>query len=416
MVKSILALLPALLIFFPVNSENIEEKVKINHVFPEKVKAGEEFTITAEITNISISGVVRLQHFLPPGFLVEEEESRGADFMYEENNVKLIWSKFPSDKKFTISFKIKTEENLTGNLIINSEFVFQQKGKTEKLTLKPVEIFVTDQELTNETQESKPQILRRLLSVMPEKGEYKVEIVIRTNNLNEPAQFTDEIPADYTAEVLNAQGADFKFENHAVLFDWKVLPPNETFTISYMIKSGTAGPSPVINGVFVYGDLTMGKPAPKEISVSNEPFQTEEETFAPAESQSVNNLSKTPVSSSYDIAKTADVNTESQIQPSSPILKAETGITFKVQVAATQKSSIKNSYWFDSTFRLREDVELTYHEGWKKYIIGSFLAYHDATKHRIETQDKIPGAFVVAYENGMRIPVSEAVKNKPLNQ
>ena len=52
----------------------------------------------------------------------------------------------------------------------------------------------------------------------------------------------------------------------------------------------------------------------------------------------------------------------------------------------------------------------------KKYLIGSFQAYKEASNFKKQTQEKISDAFVVAYENGMRIPISEALQNKSFNQ
>ena len=101
---------------------------------------------------------------------------------------------------------------------------------------------------------------------------------------------------------------------------------------------------------------------------------------------------------------------------SKKILTPEKGVTFKVQISATQKSSVKNNNWFDSMYHLDAPVELTYHEGWKKYLIGSFMAYNDASQLKDKTQEKVPDAFVVAYENGIRISLKDALHSKSLNQ
>ena len=59
---------------------------------------------------------------------------------------------------------------------------------------------------------------------------------------------------------------------------------------------------------------------------------------------------------------------------------------------------------------------MTNHEGWKKYIIGSFTNYEEAKAFGQKTRTLVKDAFIVAYDNGERIPVSQAQSNKKINQ
>jgi N-acetylmuramoyl-L-alanine amidase len=92
------------------------------------------------------------------------------------------------------------------------------------------------------------------------------------------------------------------------------------------------------------------------------------------------------------------------------------GIEYKVQISATRKSPVRNNDFFSSKYKLTDNVELTYHDGWKKYLIGKFENYKQANAYRKQTQQKVSDAFVVAYDNGMRIPLSDARKKQKLNQ
>ena len=56
------------------------------------------------------------------------------------------------------------------------------------------------------------------------------------------------------------------------------------------------------------------------------------------------------------------------------------------------------------------------HEGWKKYLIGTFDKYASAQQFNMETRTKIPDAFIVAFNEGERIPIAEAMKSKHRNQ
>ena len=48
----------------------------------------------------------------------------------------------------------------------------------------------------------------------------------------------------------------------------------------------------------------------------------------------------------------------------------------------------------------------------KKYIIGSFTNYEEAKAFGQKTRTLVKDAFIVAYDNGERIPVSQAQSNK----
>ncbi len=372
------------------------DKIKINQSFPSGIKAGDEFTVTLNIQKSAIKGFARLQQDLPKGFTAFEIESKGADFIFENQRINFIWVNLPIENDFTIAYKIKTDKNIIENQIVNGEFVFMDNDKTQRQSLSPVYIKIEENKLSSS---SGPQVSRRLLTIEPEKGEYRVELIIQTNNTRESAQFTDKIPENFTAELIDAHNATFSFENHSAVFNWSKLPADSAFSISYTVKSGIAGTVPVINGVFLLGNIKDEKPVMQE-GIVNEDFINKEKV------ESVNTAEQnTPV------ADTKTIISEKKILPA-----AENGITYKVQVSATQKSSVKNNNWFESKYRINSNVELTYHEGWKKYLIGSFHGYTEASNFKKQTQEKIPDAFLVAYENGKRISMLEALRSKSINQ
>ena len=72
--------------------------------------------------------------------------------------------------------------------------------------------------------------------------------------------------------------------------------------------------------------------------------------------------------------------------------------------------------FFEQKYKVKDEVELTNHEGWKKYIIGSFNNYAEAKAFGQKTRELVKDAFIVAYDNGERIPVNQALTNKKINQ
>ena len=399
MIKSSIIMISAFILFIAGSTlRPAEDKIKINQNFPSGIKAGDEFTVSLNIEKSTIKGFARLQQDLPDGFIAEEIESKGADFIFEDHRIKFIWVNLPVDSDFTVSYKIKTAKNMNGNQVVKGEFVYMENDKTQRQSLTPVFIKIEENKISAA---SGPQVARRLLTISPEDGEYRVELVIHPNNTNESARFTDEIPDNYTAVLIDGHGALFSFENHSAVFNWTNLPSDSVFMISYTVKSGNAGVAPVINGVFLLGNVNKVQPAMKEDLLNKDFIDDSKE-----QAKKVNSIDQ-----NFPVADTKTVISEKKLIPST-----ENGITYKVQVSATRKSSIKNSFWFNTKYRINSDVELTYQEGWKKYLIGSFQGYKEASNFKKQTQERIPDAFVVAYENGVRISVLEAIRSKSLIQ
>jgi hypothetical protein len=80
-------------------------------------------------------------------------------------------------------------------------------------------------------------------------------------------------------------------------------------------------------------------------------------------------------------------------------------IVFRVQIAA-HTAPLKQDYI--RTFYTGKDSVMEFREGsWFKYQIGSFDTYQEADKLRIAC--RVPRAFVVAYQDGKKLTIKEAL-------
>ena len=85
--------------------------------------------------------------------------------------------------------------------------------------------------------------------------EFTVSVTITKGDIEGFARFQQELPAGFTAEVIESAGSDFSFEFQKVKFFWLMLPRDEEITVKYnvMVDKSIAGDFS-ITGLFSYID------------------------------------------------------------------------------------------------------------------------------------------------------------------
>ncbi len=86
-------------------------------------------------------------------------------------------------------------------------------------------------------------------------------------------------------------------------------------------------------------------------------------------------------------------------------LSENTELVFKVQIAASLK--VLNEDQIKNICCIEKDVYVTKEDEWYRYSIGSFELYNDAV--RLKEISNVNGAFIVAYQNGGKIRLKEAI-------
>ena len=97
-------------------------------------------------------------------------------------------------------------------------------------------------------------------------------------------------------------------------------------------------------------------------------------------------------------------------QPKGRVPAPEKGITYKVQITAAHREVGKS--YFRARHSYTGDFQIERHQGWIKYVTGSYGAYQEARDQRVgyvQAGHNFPGPFVTAYNNGDRITVQEAL-------
>lgn len=83
-------------------------------------------------------------------------------------------------------------------------------------------------------------------------------------------------------------------------------------------------------------------------------------------------------------------------------------IVFKIQIIAVREKIKKNS----SEFKGLKDVDFYKENNWIKYTYGSTTSYEEIKKMKEDIADKFPNTMIVAFKNGVKIPIKEALNKK----
>ena len=381
MIKIVLLFASALSIFIASIFVTPESSIFVEQSFPTEVKPGTEFTVTLTVHKGKQTGFARLQQFLPKGFTAEAIDTKKAQFINDEESAKFIWISLPADEVFSVSYKVKVSDNIDGKQVVNGLFYYIQDEKTQKLALDPIEITVSNSAIEAQ---NRPNVERKLISVNPDKGEYRVELTIHPNQETSGAQFIDDIPVNFNASAIETFGSTFTFEGQKAVFSWTTFPTESSFTISYLVHSSSSKTAPEINGMLVYGTDENKSESERSAEVIADDATPDSIIDALISSENERQLMAAKALESNNTTASA---TTANVDLNLPA--PQTGIFYKVQICATRKSPARNGQFFEKKYKVTDNVELTNHEGWKKYIIGSFSSYEEAKAFGIKTKELV---------------------------
>jgi len=425
--------------------------ISVTMDIPGAVEAGEEFDINIVIQKGSLEEFSRFQQELPFGLTATAVNSGTADFSFDRQRVRFIWLKLPAEGQVSIAYRVKVHERLKGEFTITGEFSYVEEDERKSVNLKSgtikinpspsvaenlqVDVAEFEQVLLAEKEalESKYEI--QCIRQAPFNAESGNDIIVRLliykKSMDKFAKIEEIIPEGFEAKSIDSKDGIFTFKDGLAKIVWMNLPPESGFVISDRLipSSGktinnlsiTGQLSYIDEGRNIVIDITQQDinlagvtsenveqflasvqsgvappPPPKDTSTEVKEEPTKEVTEQPARTVTESQpLTRQPETRYSDI-------------PPTLLLPVETGIYYRVQLAATHKLvdpvSIYKKYNFE------RPVKIEFHDGWYKFSIGSFAKYSDASDFRemVVTRKKISGAFIVAYQNGTRIEVAEA--------
>ena len=108
-----------------------------------------------------------------------------------------------------------------------------------------------------------------------------------------------------------------------------------------------------------------------------------------------------------DVASQSSANSgKKQTDGSNEKKSDDSGVRFKVQIYATPDKIAVN----DKRFSGLKQVDCYFENSMWKYTSGNVATYSEAQKLLSEAKAKFPDAFIISFQDGKKIPVSEACK------
>lgn len=133
---------------------------------------------------------------------------------------------------------------------------------------------------------------------------------------------------------------------------------------------------------------------------------TKNTTAESPKSTTVESPKSTTAESTKNATAESTKNATAEVKKVEPAKKE--GVIYKLQILVSSKERKLQ----DPIFKGRKDVEVLKEKVGYKYFIGASNDYESVSALKKSLEDEFPGSFIVAYKNGVRINVNDALKNK----
>ena len=430
-----------------------QDAITVKMDVPQTVVAGQEFTVTVNIEKGTLEEFSRFQQELPAGFTAIQENSGSADFSFDNQRIRFIWLKLPAEPVLNISYKVKVHERLKGDLSLFGEFSYVEDNERRSIVIDRKSVAVepspdvpADQQvaiadfasvMASEKAEMASGIDVSCIRQVPYKSrtgnDIMVHLLVYKKDMNKFAKIEETVPAGFEARAMESKDGLFTFKDGVAKFVWMNLPAVEGFKISYRLipEAGKTAADARITGVLSYiqegrnitvdvvqQDIDLAAVNDDNISefiaslgtgtavTAVVPDRKETETVKPPPDPVVEEKVEEKVESQP--VKSQPGSSSAGI-PADQLLPVYDGVYFRVQLAATRRFQDAGSLF--NKYRLSRKVLVEKQAGLFKYTAGSFSNYTQAKAFKDTAVSRgLRDAFVVAYRNGKRIDIMDALQ------
>jgi hypothetical protein len=319
--------------------------------------------ILVNLKGLSKGKTVKLKEKIPAGFKAKITEAYGSTSEVSDINVSFTWKILPQSDLFIIKYELISPEavnenvSISGNMSYMSDFGIKYVSVTQN-------DFMTNKDL-----------IYAIKNIPP----YKKAVVT-----SEEEDVTTVQQPVYTQPVQQVADNQPKPKPRTDVTETKTEPQ----PVKTQVEEK---PKPVVTET-----KTEPQPVKTQVEEKPQPVITETKT----EPQPV----KTQVEE-----KPKPVVTETRTEPqpvSGGTIATSTGVFYSVQVGASGDKLASNYY---DKYSFDRPVEENLENGMYKYLLGRFPTLKEANAYLAKVKTKGIACFVVAYQDGKRVTVKEAL-------
>jgi hypothetical protein len=404
--------------------------ITVTSNIPANIVAGQDVAIEIKVNKGGQSGFAKLQLDLPEGITIKEAEDKGANYSYNAGIAKWVWAALPTDNEIVVKITLVASETSLGAKTITSKYSFVENNNKQMVEMTPAEVNVLApgsdpnavaiptpsaskdssavQTPTTSAEAEPPGNVTaiRSLSAGSTENEFLVTVKIKKGNTKGFARFSDDIAEGIIVRSAKTDGGSFSVADGKIKFVWVNVPDKEELEISYTLKGSTSDPV-MLGGEYSYLEDNQSKKykLPLETIAFMSKQVTKEESKEQGNKEPENANPATTKSIEETLAKTLGDKKIDVVGE-----KKENGLNYHVQVGAFTNAKVTADR-LKRKFKIKEKITSDMEGGFSKFMIGSYDEYKVARDKREVTKitNGVKSAFVVAYNQGKRITVQEAL-------
>jgi len=412
-----------------------DDGVVIEDNTPTEMIAGETETVTVRVNKGDIEGFAKLELILPVGLMASPAETHGASFTFSGQKAKFIWMALPDDQEFSVSYNLRAAESATGNLVVKGTFSYIKENQRVDYEMQSKLIaIVTGTSIVENTDDQASDTdasidgnasnnaentglstngadLEGLACVRTvnkiSDNEYLVSLKVVNAQLEGFAKIMEYVSPGCQITEEDSDGAITTMENGGIKYVWFEAPELAEFEVIYRLRTMSSVGSPELNGTLSY--ISGNEPQEMAVIDSGEGIESDTAVDETATDSTTDDAASDTAQDTSSDDSSTDTAAEADDREATSIPDPETGITYKVQILAGH-NTVGRQY-FKKRHQFSESINIENHEGWVKYTTGSHDVYKTARddRERINGRYELPGPFVTAYNEGVRIIVQEAL-------
>lgn len=317
----------------------------LRNVEPSNNLPGEEI-ITLLIYKGNLTSFGKLEDTIPTGYTAVAVERKDGLYTLRDGMVRFLWMNLPADPWFTISYRLTPKSKATGETVqLKGAFSYTSQNRTFS-----VPVSSTGQPLARL---DKPALTSLVDAMVSGKGDVPLLAI------------EEKKPASQVASPPPVSGIGKEEKKSSV--QQPAMPAATAVKVEEQ-KAATVT------------TLRSSEKSPPVVT---------EKKYKPASTLSKSGLPET----TYDLY----------------YLLPEKGVYFRIQIAATRSKVYIPQHF--RRLKVTDEVRVEEADGWYKYTIGTFRSYQEAKiyKEELLLKTSLKDAFIIAYNNGKRLTVQEAI-------